>query len=149
MGVQTRLSRVKFREKEKLRTTSGRPKKHKNQRNQMKLSLATLSCVAYGANISKRPSCTKTVTAGDDWDQITSPNFPGDAGEAECMYIISALKGAQSSSASPPLFRTANHNPSTSSTSLTMLTSSFANLLPSSSSLNFFLLSRLYKADKF
>jgi len=59
----------------------------------MKLSLATLSCVAYGANISKRPSCTKTVTAGDDWDQITSPNFPGDAGEAECMYIISAPEG--------------------------------------------------------
>lgn len=59
----------------------------------MKLSLATLTCVAYGANISKRPSCTKTVTAGDDWDQITSPNFPGDAGEAECMYIISAPEG--------------------------------------------------------
>jgi len=59
----------------------------------MKLSLATLSCVAYGANISKRPSCTKTVTAGDDWDQITSPNFPGDVGEAECMYIISAPEG--------------------------------------------------------
>ncbi|CAG5112315.1 Oidioi.mRNA.OKI2018_I69.chr2.g6542.t1.cds [Oikopleura dioica] len=59
----------------------------------MKLSLATLSCVAYGVNISNRPSCTKTVEAGDDWDQIKSPNFPGDAGQAECMYIISAPEG--------------------------------------------------------
>jgi len=63
---------------------------------EMLTTLATLICAVKAFDPSIRPRCLVTGQATTGWNQINSPQYPKPApGKLECLYIITAPKGAK------------------------------------------------------
>jgi len=60
------------------------------------LILSTLLCAVKAFDPSNRPRCLISGQAVEGWNQINSPQFPNPLpGKLECLYVLSAPKGAK------------------------------------------------------